>query len=273
MRKDGAIIPVSLTFSAIKDTSGKTIGVSKIAHDITERKRAEEQLMYANKELEAFSYSVSHDLRVPLRHMAGFVELLQQRIADFSDEKTHSYAAIIADASKKMGMLIDDLLAFSRVMRIDMKKRKVSLNDLIIDAVRDIHDETKGRDIVWKIDELPDVYGDPSLLKLVFDNLISNAVKYTSTRCQAEIKIGCKDEGDEVICSVKDNGVGFDMTYVDRLFEVFQRLHTENEFEGTGIGLTNVQRIISRHGGRTWAEGTVGQGATFYFALPKTLEI
>jgi light-regulated signal transduction histidine kinase (bacteriophytochrome) len=172
-----------------------------------------------------------------------------------------------------MGMLIDDLLAFSKIGRTEMKRRKVGLNTLVRGVVREIKAEAKGRDIVWEIDELPDVYGDQSLLKLVFDNLISNAVKYTRTRPQAEIRIGCKDEGSEIICSVKDNGVGFDMKYADRLFEVFQRLHAEEEFEGTGIGLANVQRIISRHGGRTWADGAVGQGAIFYFTLPKTKEI
>jgi PAS domain S-box-containing protein len=248
--------------------------------DITERKAAEEaiktvnqKLQAAYKEMESFSYSISHDLRAPLRHMSGFAELLIQRQEGQLDEKSHHYASMIVSASKKMGMLIDDLLAFSKMGRMEMKQRNVNLNDIVREAIQDIHDETKGRDIVWRIDELPDVYGDQSLLKLVFDNLISNAVKYTRTRPQAEIRIGCKDEGSEIICSVKDNGVGFDMKYADRLFEVFQRLHAEEEFEGTGIGLANVQRIISRHGGRTWADGAVGQGAIFYFTLPKTKEI
>ncbi len=243
-----------------------------VAIDITDRKLAEEQLINANKELEAFSYSVSHDLRAPLRQMSGFVKLLQKRIADYPDEKTHSYMALIAGASIKMLMLIDDLLAFSKIGRTGIKKRTARLNDLVREAVRDTHDETKERDIVWKIDELPDVHGDQSLLKLVFVNLISNAVKYTSPRSQAEIRIGCEDKGDEFIFFVKDNGVGFDMNNVDKLFGVFQRLHTQDEFEGTGIGLANVRRIISRHAGRTWAEGSIGQGATFYFTLPKARE-
>ena len=276
IRKDGTIIHVSLTFSAIKDASDKITGVSKIAHDITDRKLVEEKLKEAsehleaaNEELEAFSYSVSHDLRAPLRHMSGFVDLLQKKLGDQLDETTHKYTIAIATASKKMGMLIDDLLAFSKIGRIEMKRRKISLNPLVRGVVREIKAEAKGRDIVWEIDELPDVYGDRSLLRLALVNLMSNAVKYSSTRSRAEIKIACKDEGSEMICLVKDNGVGFDMQYMDRLFDVFQRLHTQDEFEGTGIGLANVKRIISRHGGRVWAEGAVGQGATFYFTLPK----
>jgi light-regulated signal transduction histidine kinase (bacteriophytochrome) len=172
-----------------------------------------------------------------------------------------------------MGMLIDDLLEFSRMGRSAMQKRRVNLNVLVRGAVREIQEELKERKMRWEIDELPDVLGDRSLLRLVIVNLLSNAVKFTSTRPQAEIKIGCKDEGDEFTCSVTDNGVGFDMRYVDKLFGVFQRLHAQDEFEGTGIGLANVRRIISRHGGRIWAEGAVGQGATFYFTLPKAKEI
>ena len=226
----------------------------------------------ANKELEAFSYSVSHDLRAPLRHMSGFVELLQKRLGGHADEKIRDYAATINEASKKMGMLIDDLLNFSRLGRSAMQKRRVNLNALASEVIREIQEELKGRDIIWEIDQLPHVLADQSLLRLVFVNLISNAVKFTSTCPQAEIKIGCKDEGDKFTCSVKDNGVGFDMKYVNKIFGVFQRLHTQDEFEGTGIGLANVQRIIARHGGRIWAEGAVGQGAAFYFTLPKIKE-
>ena len=287
MRKDGRIIPVSLTFSPIKDASGKVIGASKIAHDITGRKQAEEQikalnvalkhqvakLHTANKELDSFAYSIAHDLRAPLRHMSGFVELLQKRLEEHADEKIRDYAAVITQASKKMGMLIDDLLNFSRLGRSEMHKRKVNLNALVSEVIREIQEELKGRDIIWEIDELPDVLGDQSLLRLVMVNLISNAVKFTSTCPQAEIKIGCKDEGDKFTCSVKDNGVGFDMKYVNKIFGVFQRLHTQNEFEGTGIGLAIVQRIIARHGGRVWADSVAGQGAAFYVTLPKIKEI
>jgi light-regulated signal transduction histidine kinase (bacteriophytochrome) len=251
-------------------------GIVKQRRSEEERERAaeilketNEKLEETNKELESFSYSVSHDLRAPLRHVSGFLQLLQKRIVDYPDDETRQYMDNIAAASRKMGMLIDDLLAFSKLGRTEMEKRRVSLNDLVSEAVREIQDETKGRDIVWEVDKLPDVFGDQSLLRLVLVNLISNAVKYTSTRPQAEIRIGCKDEGSEFVFFVKDNGVGFDMHYVDKLFGVFQRLHSEEEFEGTGIGLANIRRIISRHGGRTWAQGAEGQGATFYFTLPK----
>ena len=254
--------------------------------DITERKMAEEEikrlnddllvrnekLAFANKELEAFSYSVSHDLRAPLRHMSGFAELLNKRLKGHTDEQIHHYMDAITKSSKKMGMLIDDLLAFSRIGRADVQYRKVSLNDLVRTSILELREEVKERDIVWEIDELPDVCGDQSMLRLVLDNLISNAVKYTQTRHQAKIQIGANPEGDEWLISIKDNGVGFNMEYVDKLFGVFQRLHAPDEFEGTGIGLANVRRIVSRHGGRTWAESVVGQGATFYFTLPKTKE-
>ncbi|MGO9376997.1 MAG: sensor histidine kinase [Dissulfurispiraceae bacterium] len=229
-------------------------------------------MLAVNKELEAFSYSVSHDLRAPLRHMTGFIELLKKQLADHQDEKAQQSMTLIMKASKKMDVLIKDLLAFSHVGRIDIQKKKVSLETLLRDVVWEIKEEVKEREIAWEIDELPEVIADRALLRQVIVNLISNAVKFTSTRSKAEIKFRCKDAGDKYTCSIADNGVGFDMKYVDRLFGVFQRLHTQSEFEGTGIGLANVQRIISRHGGRVWAEGVVGQGATFYFTLPKINE-
>ncbi len=284
--KDGHYIDILSRGSIIRGVNGEALRFVGTHVDITERKQAEEQIMAlneqlkhqvakldaANKELEAFSYSVSHDLRAPLRHMSGFMKLLQKRLGDYPDVATRDYMDAISEASKKMDTLIDDLLAFSRIVRVEMRKKKVSFNTLVKAAIGDIQSETKARDIIWDIDELPDVYGDQSLLSLVFANLISNEVKYTSTRPRAEIKIGYKEEKDEIIFFVKDNGVGFDMKYVDRLFGVFQRLHTQNEFEGNGIGLANVQRIIARHSGRVWAEGAVGQGASFYFTLPKIKE-
>ncbi len=198
--------------------------------------------------------------------------LLQQSLGETPNAKTSNYIDTISESSKKMSMLIDDLLNFSHLGSAPMKNRKVNLNTLVREVIREIQEELKGREIRWEIDELPDVMGDKSLLRLVLVNLVSNAVKFTSTRPQAEIKMGCKDEEDSFACSVSDNGVGFDMKYVDKLFGVFQRLHTQNEFEGTGIGLANVQRIIARHGGRVWAESVMGQGATFYFSLPKYKE-
>ncbi|MGD0282781.1 MAG: ATP-binding protein [Dissulfurispiraceae bacterium] len=230
------------------------------------------ELTAVNQELERFSYSVSHDLRAPLRHISGFVELLRQRLVDYPDVKAQDYMYMISEASKKMSMLIDDLLNFSRLGHAQMQKTKVNLHALVKAVVQEIHEEQKERKIRWEIDEMPDVLGDQSLLRLVLVNLVSNAVKFTSTRPQAEIRIGCKDDGDKFTFFITDNGVGFDMKFVNKLFGVFQRLHSQNEFEGTGIGLANIQRIISRHGGRVWAEGAVEKGATFYFTLPKIKE-
>jgi PAS domain S-box-containing protein len=279
-----------VTVSPLRGKDGRLVGGVHVARDITERKQAEKELeryrvhleelveertaelTAANQELERFSYSVSHDLRAPLRHMWGFVELMQQRLRDYPDAKIHDYMEMISGASKKMSMLIDDILNFSRLGHVQMQKTKVNLYAIVSDVVSEIQYELKERKIKWEIDELPDVFGDQSLLRLLVVNLVSNAVKFTSTRPQAEIKIGCKDGGDKFTCSVTDNGVGFDMKYVDKLFGVFQRLHSQKEFEGTGIGLANVQRIIARHGGRVWAEGVAGQGAAFYFTLPKISE-
>ena len=287
MRKDRTIIPVSLTLSAVKDASGRIIGASKIAHDITERKRAEKvivelnrnlttrnsELVTANRELEAFSYSVSHDLRAPLRHISGYMELLTKNLGSQAGDKAKHYMTVITGASKKMNMLIDDLLAFSRMGRTDMKKTTVNIPGIVRDVIREMAPDIKDRDVEWKIGALPDVHGDTNMLRLAIVNLISNAIKYTVPSSKAEIEIGCTEEAEEFIFFVKDNGVGFDMEYVDKLFGVFQRLHQGDEFEGTGIGLANVQRIISRHGGRTWAKGAVGQGAVFYFSIPKIKKI
>ena len=251
----------------IGSTYSRNISYSEMERRVLERTA---QLTAANEELEAFAYSVSHDLRAPLRHMAGFAKLLQKRIEGLPDEKNIHYTNMIEEAAKRMGMLIDDLLSFSRTGRVEMRKVEFSMKGLMLDSIRDLGAETMGRVISWDIGELPSVWGDPSLLKLVCDNLLSNAIKFTRTRPRAEIRIGYKDDRDEVIFFVRDNGVGFDMGNVDRLFGVFHRLHNQDEFEGTGIGLANVRRIISRHGGRTWAEGSTEEGAAFYFTLLKT---
>jgi signal transduction histidine kinase len=230
-------------------------------------KRAAE-LDATNKDLESFAYSVSHDLRAPLRHQIGYSELLQKQASSLLDDKSRRYIQTILESAKRMGNLIDDLLAFSRVGRAETKKILVSLEQLVEEVVAELGQETKGRDIEWKIAALPVCYGDRSLLKLVVVNLASNAVKFTRMRTRAEIEIGCVDRKNEVEMFVRDNGVGFDMQYVNRLFGVFQRLHLAEQFEGTGIGLATVQRIIHRHGGKVRAEGAVDQGATFYFSLP-----
>jgi signal transduction histidine kinase len=251
--------------------------------EVEERKRREDEIRTLNKELvkrateletsnnelESFAYSVSHDLRAPLRHVVGYSELLQKQASSLLDEKSRRYTRTILESAKRMGNLIDDLLAFSRIGRAETKKTLVSLDQLVKEVVAEIRLDTGGRDIVWKIHPLPVCYGDRSMLRLVIGNLLSNAVKFTRMRARAEIEIGCADGEDEVEVFVRDNGAGFDMQYVDKLFGVFQRLHLPEEFEGTGIGLATVRRIIHRHGGEVRAEGAVDQGATLYFSLPK----
>jgi len=227
------------------------------------------RLEISNRDLEAFAYSVSHDLRAPLRHIDGFAELLISQSADQLDEKGRSYLGKIIKASRNMGTLIDGLLTFSRIGRQEIFKIPVELNPMI-ESIRDeFESELKDRKVSWQIDQLGTGRADPTLLKQVFVNLMSNALKFTKPRKEAKIEIGLeKSDENEKIIYVKDNGVGFDMKYADKLFGVFQRLHSSGDFEGIGIGLANVQRIINRHGGRVWAESEPDKGATFYFSLP-----
>lgn len=227
------------------------------------------ELEAANKELEAFSYSVSHDLRAPLRHVEGFVEILKSTKAHALDEEAQRYLGTISDAARQMGRLIDDLLNFSRTARAELKKARMSLATLVQDAIKDVSTDLAGRKIQWKVGALPEVCADRSLMRQVFLNLVGNALKYTRTRDVAIIKITAESTTTEDIVHIQDNGVGFDMRYAGKLFTVFQRLHRAADFEGTGVGLANVRRIVHRHGGRTWAEGKLGQGATFSFTLPR----
>jgi signal transduction histidine kinase len=228
------------------------------------------ELEATNKELESFTYSVSHDLRAPLRHVAGFSELLQKHAASSLDDKSRRYLRSILESAKKMGTLIDDLLGFSRIGRAETKKSAVNLESLAREVVAEFAQDTSTRDIVWRIGALPLCYGDRSMFRLVFVNLISNAVKFTRPRTPAEIEIGsAREDTREFEIFVRDNGAGFDMQHANKLFGVFQRLHLPEEFEGTGIGLATVQRIVHRHGGKVRAEGAVDKGATFYFSLPK----
>jgi light-regulated signal transduction histidine kinase (bacteriophytochrome) len=228
------------------------------------------QLELVNQELETFSYSVSHDLRAPLRHILGFVEMLRQDAGPSLPEECRGYLVTICRSAVRMGELIDDLLTFSQTGRAELQKTDVDPGQLVLDALSDFPVETDGRDIVWKIDPLPPLWADRALLRMVMVNLISNALKFTSVRARPEIEIGCApDDRGETVLFIRDNGAGFDPRYADKLFGVFQRLHSQSEFEGTGIGLANVQRIVHRHGGRTWAQGVVDGGATFYFSLPK----
>jgi PAS domain S-box-containing protein len=283
-KADGTEVVVSSRWSLRRDEQERAVAILETNNDITERKRREEEVQRlnqelakrsldlegANKELEAFAYSVSHDLRAPLRHMSGYTELLQKRVSSVLDEKSHRYMQTIQESAKRMGNLIDDLLAFSRIGRAETQKTLVSLDQLVKEALTEVRQETEGRKIAWKIGTLPNFYGDRSMLRLVLVNLLSNAVKFTRTRPQGEIEIGSADGNrDDVVVFVRDNGVGFDMKYVNKLFGVFQRLHHSDTFEGTGIGLATVQRVIHRHGGKVWAEGFVDKGATFFFSAPK----
>jgi light-regulated signal transduction histidine kinase (bacteriophytochrome) len=228
------------------------------------------ELEASNKELEAFAYSTSHDLRAPLRHVAGYSELLQKHAAATLDDKSRRYVAMLLESAKRMGMLIDDLLSFSRIGRAEAHNTLVDLAELVREVRRDIERETDGRDIAWQVGELPSVHGDRAMLRVALSNLISNAVKFTRTRPHAVIEIGSTNgKADEVVVFIRDNGVGFDMKYSNKLFGVFQRLHRAEAFEGTGIGLATVQRILARHGGRVWAESVVDHGATFYISAPK----
>jgi light-regulated signal transduction histidine kinase (bacteriophytochrome) len=226
-----------------------------------------------NEELEAFSYSVSHDLRAPLRHVTGFASLLERSAGDRLEEKDARHLRMIVEAASRMGRLIDDLLAFSRMGRVPLERRRICLTDLVRDAMRDLPAGDAERQIAWTLHPLPEVEGDPALLRQVFLNLLSNAVKYSGASARPAIEVGVhQGEPGETAIYVRDNGVGFDMAYVHKLFGVFQRLHSSDAFEGTGIGLANVRRIVHRHGGRVWAEGAIGAGATFYFSLPQTGE-
>jgi signal transduction histidine kinase len=229
-----------------------------------------EELLAANRELEAFSYTVSHDLRAPLRHVSGFAEALREHAGTNLDDKAQRYLTMVQDAARQMGELIDHLLAFSRMGRAKLRLELVDMNNLLQRAREDLQLETQGRCIEWQLAPLPKVEADASLMRQVWTNLLSNAVKYTRPRDPARIEVGCEDSSrGEFVFFVRDNGVGFDMKYAGKLFGVFQRLHRAPDFEGTGIGLANVRRIIGRHGGQTWAEAKPDAGATVSFTLRK----
>jgi hypothetical protein len=244
----------------------------RIAEQVSELNNALRQknddLLAANADLEAFCHSVSHDLRMPLRHIHSYISILDASASSKLNSEERRHVATVQKAALRMTRLIDDLLAFSRIGRAAMHRQRIRMAELIDETFQDLAPDLTNRRIDWERHAIPDTVGDPQLLKQVWVNLLANAVKYTRPRDPARIEIGAEEADDEVIYYVKDNGVGFNMQYADRLFGVFQRLHTDKDFEGTGVGLANVRRIVQRHGGRTWAEGAEGRGATVYFSLP-----
>ena len=298
-RKTGEDIHVSVTMSPIRDSNGSIIGSSAIKRDITERKKAEEEnirlkseleqrvqsrtseLAATNKELEAFTYSVAHDLRAPLRHMDAYASAIEQDFANQMPPQMSNYLQRIISSSHKMANLVDDLLNLARVGRAELKLQPTSLDHVVAEVIQDFKDETKNRHIEWKVGRLGTVDCDPGLIKLVWVNLLGNSLKYTRPRSTAVIEVdrtsshafpnggGSHGEG-ETVFRVRDNGVGFDMRFAEKLFGVFQRLHRAEEFEGTGVGLATVERIVQKHGGRIWAQAEVNKGATFYFTLGET---
>jgi signal transduction histidine kinase len=254
----------------------------ELEQEITERVRIAEQvselnnalrqknddLLAANADLEAFCHSVSHDLRMPLRHIHSYISILEASASSKLNSEERRHVTTVQKAALRMTRLIDDLLAFSRIGRAAMHRQRIRMTELIDETFQDLAPDLTNRRIDWQRHKIPDTVGDPQLLKQVWVNLLANAVKYTRPRDPAKIEIGAEEADNEIVYYVKDNGVGFNMQYADRLFGVFQRLHTEKDFEGTGVGLANVRRIVQRHGGRTWAEGAEGRGATVYFSLP-----
>ena len=285
IRKGGQPIDVSLTVSPIRSARGEIIGISSIARDITERKRAEEQiqrmnleleqrvqdrtaeLTAANRDMEAFTYSVAHDLRAPLRHIDAFSRILHDDFAGGLPAEARRYLENIRNGSRNMSHLVDDLLNLARVGRQGLKHQPTSLGGLVKDVVGDLNRDTEGRQIEWRIQPLPTVECDSGLMKQVYANLLGNAVKYTRPRAHAVIEVGCRKVNGDTALFVSDNGVGFNMKYADKLFGVFQRLHRAEEFEGTGVGLATVDRIVRKHGGSIWAEAAENKGATFYFTV------
>ncbi len=270
----GRQVWVSLSVSLVRDADGKPLYFVDQIQDITERKLAErelarraEELAHANAELEQFSYSVSHDLRAPLRSIDGFSQILLEDYADSLDEEGRAYLGRVRAASQHMGHLMDDLLDLSRVSRGPLRTGRVDLSALASDIVEELERSQPDREAKFVVAEGLEADGDARLLAVALENLLGNAWKFTSKKPAAKIEFGSFSENGTCVYYVRDDGAGFDAAYADRLFGTFQRLHNDDDFEGTGIGLATVQRVIHRHGGRLWAEGEVGKGATFYFTL------
>ena len=266
--RSGASINSLVTLSRLKGARGVIKGNLILARDITKRKYAEEGLKKSIDEMEAFSYSISHDLRAPLRSIIGFANILEEEYGDKLDDEAKRITGVIKKNTSRMGRLIDDLLAFSRTGKLELIKTSVDSSTVVKQVINEVTPNGQKQKIDWVIHPLPSVKADVNTLQQVWVNLISNAVKYSGKEDKPRIEIGSVQKNGNIDFFVKDNGVGFDEKYKDKLFNVFQRLHSNEEFEGTGIGLAIVHKIISRHGGKVWAESEVDEGATFYFSLP-----
>lgn len=280
VRKDGSLLWVEEFAHAVRDPNG-LLQVLIMCQDITHRKQAEAEIRTLNieleervaertRELEAFSYSVSHDLHAPLRAIEGFSRIVVEDYALSLDPQVRQYLHQVRERAQRMKQLIDDLLDFSRLNRRPLTKQPVRMTTLVQEALEELHPDYDQRRVEIRLGELPPCQADPVLLKQVLLNLLGNALKYTGKREVTHIEIGAHETDEEVVYFVKDNGSGFDMRYADKLFGVFQRLHSGKEFEGTGVGLAIVERILQRHGGRVWAEAEVDKGAIFYFSLSQT---
>jgi PAS domain S-box-containing protein len=269
MRKDGTELPVILNSIALKDASGNFIKSRSTTFDNTERKIAAERIQNLNKELEAFTYSVSHDLRAPLRSIDGYSRILEEDYAPSLDDEGKRVLAIVRNNARRMGKLIDDLLDFARLGRKEVTRSKLNMNQLVKSIATELL-EQETRKIDLRIEPLIPAYGDVDMIRQVWLNLLSNAIKYSGKTENAKIEISSVQNEDSIEYRIKDNGVGFDMQYAPKLFGVFQRLHKMQDFSGTGVGLAIVKRVIDRHDGRVWAEGEIDKGATFYFTIPNT---
>ena len=268
LRKDGSHFFASIVFTALYNDNAELSGYSKITRDITKSKQLESDLRKSNAEMEAFTYSVSHDLRAPLRSIIGFTSILEEDHAAKLDDEAKRLMSIITRNTKRMGTLIDDLLSFSKMSKQDIIKTDFDTNEMVANIITELDIKSSRNNIRWMINDLCPMYADINSIKQVWINLISNAVKYSAKQVQSEIRIGADKRNGSTVFYIKDNGVGFDDKYSNKLFKVFQRLHSSSEFEGTGVGLAIVDKIISKHGGEVWAEAEVNKGATFYFSIP-----
>jgi PAS domain S-box-containing protein len=268
VRRDGTEFPVILSAVAINDKQGNYLKSRSTTFDNSEQKKAERKILNLNKELEAFTYSVSHDLRAPLRSIDGYSRILQEDYFDKLDEEGKRVIKVIINNAQRMGKLIDDLLDFARLGRKDISRSPLNMTSLVKNIVQELVEQQPDRKITVTVNELDSSYGDVDMIRQAWENLLSNAFKYTSKKENALVEVSSQATGNEVVYQVKDNGVGFDMQYAPKLYGVFQRLHKIQDFPGTGVGLAIVKRIIDRHQGKVWAESRVNEGATFYFTIP-----